>query len=166
MKNINDITLADLQARTVEDGECMLWAGHANDGKHPQWRIGGKLHPARRVVYGLAHGPILKKVQIGVRCGCDLCVHPDHLVARTRSKIYKGRTMPVATKIKIALARRAQTSLLTDEQVREIRSSNDRPRKIDAQYGLSNGYSSRIRAGVVRVEFSNPWVGLGARSST
>lgn len=163
MKKIEDITLADLQARVIEDGECMLWAGHANGGKHPQWRIGGKLYPARRVVYELTHGPILKKVQIGTRCGCDLCVHPDHLVARTRSTVQRGKPLALARKMKIASTKRAQSGRLTIDDVRAIRASTATGMELDAQYGLSSGYASRIRAGLVWVDRATPWAGLGAR---
>lgn len=165
MKSTSDITLADLMRHVEDDGECLIWTGHANEGKYPQWRIGGKLHLVRRVVYELVHGPIAPKLQIGVRCDCVLCVRPDHLVARTRSQANTGRRHTMADKIKIARTKRERSGLLTDEQVREIRMSDERNDAIEARFGLSPGYASRIRTGRVRADYSSPWAALGGRSA-
>lgn len=160
MKSHQEITLADLMRHVEDDGECLIWMSHANDGRYPQWRIGGKLFAARRVIFELVHGAIKPKEQVGVSCGCELCVHPDHLVARSRSKVNTGRVQTAATKIRIARTKIASAGKLTDEQVREIRASAERGTDIDARYGLSPGYASRIRLGLARKDFSSPWAGL------
>lgn len=165
MKTIKEITLDDLHARTIEEGDCLLWAGHATHGKHPQWRVGGKLYPARRVVYEMAHGYVPKKLQIGTTCGCALCVCPDHLVARSRSAVQRGKPLALERKLKIAKAKRAKSALSIDD-VRAIRASTAPGVEIDAQYGFSAGFASRIRLGQVWRDYATPWAGLGARAGT
>lgn len=165
MKTIEEITLADLQARTIEEGDCLLWMGYAVEGKFPQWRVGDKLYPARRVVYEMTHGYVPKKLQIGTTCGCALCVHPDHLVARSRSKALRGKPLDLARKLKIAQTKRARSALSIDD-VRAIRASTAPGVEIDAQYGFSAGFASRIRLGLVWRDYAAFGAGLGARAAS
>jgi len=158
-----EITLAALLARTKPDDTCLLWMGHANAGKFPQWRLGGKLLVVRREIYKLVHGELPSRLQVGVTCETDLCVHPDCLVARTRSKAMRGIRITPDRKIRIAQARRASSKLLDMGKVRAIRASDESGPVIEVRYGLKKGYASRIRAGLCWVDHSSPFTGLGAR---
>lgn len=160
MKTI-EIRLSDLLARTVEEGDCLLWTGHSSSGKFPQWRVGGKLQPARRVVWSLAHEcqPV---GQVGCNCGTLLCMHPDHLVDRTRSKIMRGRTLTPGALANITLKRRRGSTLDMDK-VRAIRASDEPGGVIEARYGLKPGYASKIRHGLVWKDLASPFFGLGMR---
>jgi hypothetical protein len=61
----------------------------------------------------------------------------------------------------IARAKRAsKQSKLTDEQVMDIRLSDDKLDIIAARHGVSQGYVWRIRAGIARRDFTNPFLGL------
>lgn len=92
MTSLQHLTLPDLMARAHDDGAgCLVWDGYALHGTAPQWRIDYQLWPVRRLLWELVHGPIRTKHQIGLSCTEPLCVHPDHLVSRTRSSIQKGR---------------------------------------------------------------------------
>lgn len=162
MKSVKDITLTDVQARTIEEGDCLLWTGYAVHGKYPQWNVGGKVQPARRVVYEMVHGYVPKKLQIGTTCGCDLCVQPGHLVARSRVAVMRGKPLDLARKLKIARSKRAKSELTIDD-VRAIRASTATGVEIDAQYGFSAGFASRIRAGLVWRDYAAFGAGLGAR---
>ncbi len=159
-----DIGLSDLLKRTEVDGDHLLWTAHATHGRFPQWRIGPKCFVVRRLVWQLTRGTIPKGLQIGVKCGEDLCVHPDCLVARTKSKIMTGTKKTAATKLRIAIARRAG-SKLNLEIVNAIRASGERGDVVEAQYGLRQGYASRIRTGRVWADHSNPFAGLGAKAA-
>lgn len=158
-----DIRLSDLLARTVEEGDCLLWTGHANAGRYPQWRLGGKLLPARRVVYEAVHGPLPSRLQVGTRCKNTLCVHPDCLVARSRASAMRGNVMRPDRKACITAARRTN-SKLTIEMVRAIRASTEPGPVIEARYGLKPGYASRIRTHRCWADTASPFAGLGARA--
>lgn len=161
---VPDIGLSDLLARTVEEGECLIWQGFALHGQFPQWRLFNICWPVRRLLWVMTRGPVLPRHQIGVTCGNPLCVHPDHLQSRTRSRAQKGKVLSVDRRARIAMARRAK-SQLTMEMVREIRASTEPCTVLDKQYGLAKGYASRIRCGDVWADTSNPFAGLGARNA-
>lgn len=156
-----EIRLSDLLARTVEEGDYLLWTGHSNGGKFPQWRIGGKLLAARRVIWSLTHEAEPNGVWIGCKCGTGLCVHPDHLVARNRSKAMRGAMKP-DHKVRVTIGRRANSRLDMDK-VRTIRASDEPGPVIEARYGLKPGYASRIRTNRCWVDTASPFAGLGAR---
>jgi hypothetical protein len=158
-----DIRLQDFLARTKEEGDCLLWNGYACDGKFPQWRIDGKLHVVRRLIWELTRGPLEPGFQVGVKCRCDLCVHPDHLVARTKAKAMAHVPLAPDRRLRIAMARRAKSSLSMDV-IREIRTSTESGNVIEQRLGLKTGYASRIRTGRVWADHSSPFAGLGARA--
>ena len=113
-----ELTVSTLLAHTVEEGDCLIWTGHATYGKYPQVRSGGKVVPVRREIYQLIHGELPARIQVGVKCGCLLCVHPDHLIARTRAKAAKGKKLSPKHKLRIALTKRNKSTLLTVDDVR------------------------------------------------
>lgn len=158
-----DITLAAFMARVQDEGDCLMWTGHASLGRFPQWRIDGKLHAVRRLVWQLTRGEVKPGLQVGVSCGCDRCVHPDHLVARTKSKALVGKPVTPDHRARITIGRRAKSSL-SMEIAREIRASDEPGNVLEARYGLNAGYASKIRTGAVWVDLSSPFAGLGARA--
>lgn len=160
---IPDVRLADLIARTEECGDCLEWTRHALDGKFPQWRVDGYLWPTRRLLWILTRGPIKPGQQVGVKCSNPLCVHPDHLVSRTKAKAAPRGPMPIVQRQRISSARRAK-STLDIETVRAIRASDEMAIDLDARYGLRAGYSSRIRLNKVWRDHANPFGGLGAHA--
>ena len=163
LTSLQHLTLSDLMARAHDDGAgCLVWDGYALFGAAPQWRIDYQLWPVRRLLWELVHGPIHAKHQIGLSCTEPLCVHPDHLVSRTRSSIQHGRKQPAATIIRIAQAKRAG-SQLDMATVREIRASDEKSIEIDRRMGWSLGYASRIRLGLAWADTASPFAGLGAR---
>ena len=156
--------LADLMAHAEEDGECLTWTSHAKDGRFPQWRINGALHPARRAVYELVHGFIKPGHWIGVNCGNELCVHPDHVVSRTPGSLRKGKPLSLKNRISLAMGRRAK-SHLTGDDIRAIRTSNEIHEVQAERYGVSAVYISHIKVGRKWVDYSSPWAGLGGRAA-
>lgn len=155
-----DIGLLDLLARTESDGECLDWTGYAAGGTEPQWRVQGQFWLVRRLMWTLTRGPIRPKHQVAVSCGSDRCVHPDHLVSRTRSAVMTGKPKALKHRIGIALARR-RASMLTPELVREVRGSAEPGNVIERRLGLQKGYASRIRRETVWKNYSSPFAGLG-----
>ena len=167
MKSIEHFTLDYLLKYTQEEGECLIWTGSAQHGKYPQVRIGGaadgKAVAVRRVIYELVHGELMPGKQVGVKCKTLKCVHPDCLVQRTKSQAHKGQQLRPDHIMRIIAGKRA-VAKLDMEKVREIRASEEPSYILDERYGLSAGYTSRIRANRAWVDFSNPFMGLGARA--
>ena len=64
---------------------------------------------------------------------------------------------------KISAARRAGRFKLTDEQVAEIRASDEPETKLGPKYGVHRSYIGRIHRGTGRKDYRNPFAGLGAR---
>ena len=165
-RTVETISLASVMKHAVEEGNCLIWTGYAAGGKHPQIRMGGKAGRAtsvRRVLWeAVNEKPVREGFQVGVRCGCDLCVHPDCLVQRPKAEAMKTAVRKADHALRVAKARQAQ-SRLNIAMIREIRASNEQCKALDARYGLSQGYASRIRTGRCWVDVANPFNGLGAR---
>lgn len=165
MSGLPDIGLDDLLARTEPEGECLAWTGYALHGKAPQWRVDGKLWVARRLIWELTRGPLRAGLQLGVKCDCELCMHPDHLVARTKSVALRGHVVTPTARVRMTLAARARsTTKLSIEKVRAIRAATGQAQEIDQEFGLNPGYASRIRLGKAWVDQSDPFARLGARA--
>lgn len=77
------MTGPELLARTVRDGDCLLWADAVQSSGYGSVGIGGRTHLAHRVSYELNVGPIPDGLQIDhVRdrgCHSRLCINPAHL---------------------------------------------------------------------------------------
>lgn len=160
--HLPNIGLVDLLARTEEEGDCLVWTGHAAEGRFPQWRINGKLWLVRRLLWELTRGPIRAKHQIGVRCGVELCVHPECLVSRSKAAVMKGKPKTLKTRMNIAIGRR-KGSRFDQETIRAIRAAEGQAKEVDALFGLPPGYASRIKRGTVWADHSSPFAGLGVR---
>jgi len=77
------MTGADLLARTVRDGNCLIWTGAVQSRGYGSVGVGGRTHLAHRVSYELNVGPIPDGFQIDhVKdrgCHSRLCINPAHL---------------------------------------------------------------------------------------
>ncbi len=158
---IEEITLDWLLERVIERDGCWMWAGHiGGNGKVPQVRIDYKLHSVNRIVWSLAHGrDVPKGLRVGTSCEVDGCVHPDHLVARKVGVLLKGVPLTTDRKMKIAIARRAQSELTLDD-VRAIRMDPRPGIELVEEYGAHHSAICRIRRGESWRDYSNPFAGL------
>ncbi len=153
------ITVADLLANTIEEGDCMLWTGRAEQGKFPRF---GRL-PVRRALWTLVNDGVPHGLQVGCKCGTPLCVNPDHLIARTKSKALRGIPKKPDVIARITLTKRATHGKLSMEIARAIRASDKSCRELDREYGLCAGKAWKIRNNLTWKDGSNPFTGLGAR---
>lgn len=164
MRTPETLSLADVMKHAVEEGNCLIWTGSATGGKHPQMNFRGKVFAVRRVIFERVHEkPIRAGFQVGVRCGVDLCIHPDCLVQRPKAEAMKKAVRKADHALRVARGKQAQ-SRHSIETIRAIRTSTELGRVLDARYGLSPGYASRIRTGRCWVDTANPFTGLGART--
>ena len=160
-------------ARAVEDGDCLRWTGGCcGKTKHPALpksaQEKGKSVLVRRRLWEDKHGPIPSGKILRCTCETPRCINVDHLVLTTFGKLAKelgaqGVMSGPVRSAKIAATHRARHPLtkLTQEQVREIRASDEPGTVLAKRYGVCEGLISKYRLGRCRREFGgNVWQGL------
>lgn len=162
------LTPEQLALHSHEDGDCIVWTGGCCNG-HPAIRIDGKTTLVRRALWVQANGFIPPGRVLRCTCGTSKCINLDHCEAMTYKAIAKiegaaGKMSDPVRSAKIAAAKRAGSQAkITQEQAREIRTSDEPLAALGARYGISESTASRIKRNTVRREFGgNPWQGLGA----
>lgn len=63
----------------VPEGECLIWPASRTSGGYGQLNWGGRPHPAHRVAYEIAYGPIPDGMQIDHICHNRPCCKLSHL---------------------------------------------------------------------------------------
>jgi hypothetical protein len=117
---------------------CWLWTGSVWNKKrgvqYGECVTFGKRELATRAAYREIGG---KTVPLGllIRHTCDtpLCVNPDHLLPGTQ----QDNADDMRARKRNAVGEQRPDSVLTDQQVREIRSSAETGVKLAAQYNVS-----------------------------
>lgn len=160
-------TLATIQERTVEEGDCWLWQAGKSHGA-PALRHDGQVVLVRRFITEVLHGKTVPPGRL-VSMSCDNldCVNPDHIGIYTRKQLQQrtaARTQfgsdPVRN-LKIARVKQKASSLGW-EKVREIRAMEGSIRQIARDLGMHFDTVRRIRQGATWKEAS-PFAGLLAR---
>lgn len=148
-----------------EDG-CLIWAGPMTTAGQPQasLRVGDerKTILVRREIWKMVHDyrPLPSKMRVYAKCEKEGCVHPDCIKTRGRGAVQKGVKKPLAVKIKIAMARRAQSQFDHTELIEAIKSSDETNLELAARLGCNHSYVSKIRRGQARKEYNSPFAGL------
>ena len=156
-----EIRLSDLLARTVEEGECLIWQGqHYN--YVPKIQKNGKTLNVRREIYKQVYGELPDRLQVGVKCKTLLCTAPDCLIARSRSTAMKQANYTQAGRAANVKTARVRAKI-NIEIAREIRASTETGQAVDKRMGLYPGCAARIRKGGAWVDHASPFAGLGAR---
>jgi hypothetical protein len=114
-----------------EDTGCWLWVGKRTADGRGEFMRNGRRYYGYRVFYEMANGPIPEGLVIDHRCENPPCVNPEHLEA-------------VPQRIN---ARRGGAAKLTEEQVAEIRASDELQRVLAERYGVAACTISNILAG-------------------
>lgn len=164
--------LADkLDQHCEEQGDCMLWGGPLVQRKFPVLNVERKkLYVKRHAMQLMGH--VLGRKVVTSKCCNQLCVNPEHLVLVTKAKMVEmtvaahgGNLNTPASKAKIAAALRAR-SPLTQEEVADIRNSNDSIRTIARRHDISQACAYMLRRGLWRRDYNaTPFTGLGARTT-
>lgn len=132
---------------------CRLWLGATrHNGKggecYGQARLHERKWQAHRLSYHFFVGPIPAGALICHRCDTPLCVEPSHLFAGThldnmRDMHKKGRgKMPPRL-----CGEDHPQSVLTKEQVAEIRASTGTLQSIADRFGITSAHCYNIRSG-------------------
>lgn len=152
----NDRTHASLEERfwrkvnKKSESECWEWFGVVLNGGYGQIRSGGKSGKhiqAHRLSYEINKGKIPDGLVVMHMCDNRKCVNPYHLQLGT----YKDNAQDCWGKgrgVINVIARPGEMNgraIVSESDVRYIRSSNDPIKEIAARYGMSNRAISKIR---------------------
>ena len=72
-----------IMARSVKQGECLVWTGSTQPTGYGQAWNGNRPEQTHRIVYRHVHGEIPSGLEIDHICKNRTCVNPDHLRAVT-----------------------------------------------------------------------------------
>jgi hypothetical protein len=149
------VTVADIHARCVRVGDCLVWQGAvdrpsaSNPRTLPYGRVnvGGKVDRTHRLVYKLTRGAIPHGAKIRHSCDNPRCCEPDHLVAGTQAEnvsdcVSRGRRKST----KGPLNGRAKLTLADVEEIRAAPSSVSNT-TLGHRYHVSDVSISYIRSG-------------------
>lgn len=128
---------------------CWNWQRAKLNGGYGQCSIKGKRILAHRLSYQTFIGPLKKGKNVCHHCDNPRCINPEHLFLGTPKKnikdaIKKGRFDPDRLS---TFSRNNRLRKLTDEQVKDIRVSNQKLRILADTYGVSLTAISLIRSG-------------------
>lgn len=73
-------------AKTVRQGECLIWTGHQNGYGYAQFHVGDRYIAVHRYAYERHVGSIPEGLQIDHICHNRTCVEPSHLRAVTNKQ--------------------------------------------------------------------------------
>lgn len=118
---------------------CLLYTGQ-NNGTYGQIEYQRKTHLVHRVSYQLNKGEIPKGMCICHSCDTPLCINPDHLWLGT----YRENTQDMLGKHR---ARYKPRRKLSDEQVEQIRNSDEMQIKIAERFHVSSSLVCAIKKG-------------------
>lgn len=131
--------LARLSA--VEETGCVRFTGGLNSSGYGNLWVNGKTVGAHRVAYELANGPIPKGSVLRHTCDNRYCVNPEHLVLGTHRENMEDMTK----RGRQARGSQISTCVLTEEDVRFIRSSGKSGVELAQILGISPVTISRIK---------------------
>lgn len=127
-------------SRTKVVGDCWLWQGAKLPDGYGHFGFDRKRYRTHRAAYEVAFGPVPEGMLVCHKCDQPACCNPQHLFAGTNKdnsddKLRKGRQ-------RRGEANRAK---LTEDQIREIRASNESMRQMAKRFGVSASHVSKIR---------------------
>lgn len=124
---------------------CWNWIGGAFKSGYGRVHVDGKSRRAHRVLWQLLVGPIADDLCVCHKCDNPLCVNPAHLFLGTTQqnnadKMSKGRHRAAPIK----------WPKETIDAIRARLATGEWQYLIAADYGMSQGYISKINTGRVR----------------
>ena len=156
-----------IRARTVEEGDCLLWLGGCSRGQgssrpQPALWLDGQTKPLRRLAYVAYGKELFAHWRVSTMCGNDKCLCEEHLRRKSHSESLMGHHKSPVTIARIAAAKQAASALDWDK-IREIRSSDMHQNDIAVVMGVHPDTIGKIRTHQTWRETSTPFSGLGAR---
>lgn len=127
-------------SKVEKDSEsgCWLWLGTKPAFGHGQFRHNGKAIYAHRYAWELKHGSLSDDICILHKCDVPACVNPDHLFTGTREdNLTDMRQKGRGSSPPRHLGAKHPQAKLTEDDVREIRSSHETPLALAVRYGIA-----------------------------
>lgn len=134
--------IEDLLAAEPTD-ECINGWPYSTCRGYPQLRIEGRLVRAAHIVLERTGRPRPEEVEACHTCGNNPCLNPRHLRWDTHAA-------NMADRVAHGTANRGERhgmSVLTEEQVREIRASKESARTLGDRFGVSEWAIYKVRSG-------------------
>lgn len=125
---------------------CWLWMGSLNAlgyGSITMRPERSKL--AHRMSWAAFRGPILGGQNVLHKCDVRCCVNPEHLFLGSHSDNMKDMYAKGRHRIIAARTKATKGSRLTDDEVRQIRSTPKHTRGVAKKFGISRDYARQIR---------------------
>lgn len=154
-----------LEKRVIEVGECWEWQHSAISGTRPYVTRDKQRIPVRRTiaqVFGMYEPGHVQTTS----CGNPLCVNPKHVLSMSKSdhmKIAGGKGGSDPKRLVTIQTLQQFNRKLSDEQVAQIRASDESSRVLGERFGVSRALVCRVRRLECRRHLNNPFAGLGAR---
>lgn len=123
--------LAELSV--AESSGCILFTGHLDVEGYGRIMVNRVKYRAHRLSYELANGPIPDGYVVSHKCDNPSCINPSHLEVGTQADNIKDKV----TRGRQALGCFVGSSKLTEESVRDIRSSDLKVSLLAERYGVS-----------------------------
>jgi len=131
----------------VTEAGCWIWIGGIASGLQPPYgcmRVGDKSVLAHRISWVLHRGEIPDGLCVLHKCDAPPCVNPAHLFLGSRGdnntdRKRKGRNGDTR-------GEKHPASILTEEQVLEIRADTRLQREIAQSFGIAQGQISMIKS--------------------
>lgn len=92
--------LDKIYARTLPDGDCLVWQGAKDSSGYSCIWDGKRVRGGHRLVYELAVGPIPAGLTIDHTCFVTACLNPKHLRPLTNSANAKRQKLALRTHCK------------------------------------------------------------------
>lgn len=158
----NEKLLGRILEKCVEDGDCLMWQGAMADGSCPSIKVGGKARNARRLYYELTTGRPLPAGKVAsATCGCGRCL--SHVKPQTIAQVLAGAVERGAYGVRHAAkvaATKRKSAKFSEEVIRRVRESDEVGTKLAAEIGMDQSYLSRVRRGMARKDYANPFASL------
>lgn len=131
----------------ITESGCWIWIGSLVRGWYGQTSVNKKRAYVHRLAYEETYGPIPAGMFVCHKCDIPSCCNPQHLFLGTaadniRDMVRKNRCRRAYPKNRGAGHFAAK---LSDDMVREIRSSNESGRKLAKKFGVGPSTISRVR---------------------
>lgn len=149
------LTLEEIYARCIEDGDCLLWPVQSKPGaRRSRPGIGKLQRNPRRVVFELTRGVELDStMRVLDTCGNRRCCCEHHLVALPLDKAAKAQAergdFNRRPQSLAQLAKRRGRAKLDMDKARAIRSSPEPSDVLAERYGVSAQTIRMVRSGAI-----------------
>jgi HNH endonuclease len=140
-----------LKTRVNEQTGCWEWAASLNTNGYGQFRFNGTTEQAHRAAWVIFRGPIPKAdsaygtLNVLHKCDNPLCVNPDHLFLGDQSDNAKDAVSKGRWGKRGVIGENHGRAELTEEQVKQIRASDETAAVLSARYCISKSTVQHIR---------------------